>query len=61
MEVVSAHELAGRVTCVEPTDTDRADLVLEQLLVFLSDVDFCRVGRQLVLSYARRDPVRLPE
>lgn len=58
---MSAHELAGRVPCVEATDTDRADLVLEQLLVFLSDVDFRRVGRQLVLSYARRDPVCLPE
>ena len=61
MEVVPAHELAGRVTCVEPTDTNGADLVLEQLLVFLSDVDLRRVGRQLVLSNARRDPVCLPE
>lgn len=39
MEVVSADKLAGRVSCVEPTDADGADLVLEQLLVLFCDVD----------------------
>ena len=40
VEVVPADQFAGGVPRVEPTDADRAHLILEKLLVLLRYVDF---------------------